>query len=130
MTVTVKKKQTKQDKQTPVKPLILKVEDTDRMQLLLLSAEARALLAEANLAQAELNNIVATLDKDGKIAAAVAKLNNANAAQQRTAQKYAAVVQAVEGKLGVSMTGFAMNPETGVIKPIQQETGNGPGQPG
>lgn len=111
-------KSAKGPKSEPLK----KVADQDRVQLLLLSGEVRVANAEQALARAELESLLASIDKDGRITASMTKVNDAVTRHQLTIQKYTAYVRGVEKKLNMSFAGLAMNPETGVIHPISEGT--------
>lgn len=100
-----------------VLPLV-RIEESDRLKLLLAASEARRLQVESELAVAQADKLVAELDKDGRVRAALEQANKARSAGQFATQKYLSVMKGVEEKLGHSLEGYAMDPETGVVRPL------------
>lgn len=97
---------------------LLRVEENDRMSLLLASSEVQRLHAQADLAVAQADKMIADLDKDGRVRDALNSAHRFRAAEQIAQQKYFAVMKGVEAKLGISLERYAMNPDTGIVRPI------------
>jgi hypothetical protein len=101
---------------------LLRVEENDRMSLLLAASESQRLSAQADLAVAQADKLIADLDRDGRVRDALATAQRFRAAQQLAEQKYFAVMKGVEAKLGISLEKYAMNPDTGIVRPIDTNT--------
>ncbi len=101
--------------------VVLRVEDPDRMHLLIAASELRAANAEAYASSAMLDALLAQVDKDGKVKKA---LENASQAMQRAQARqaeYQRRVSEVEAKLGLPLEGMSMDPESGIVRPIEPE---------
>jgi hypothetical protein len=100
--------------------VVLTVETSDRLTLLLFASEVRAARAEAVSAAMSAEAMLKAVDPEGKVQKALQAAAARSQAVQVADMKYASAVAAVEKKLGVSLEGMAMDPETGVVKPIEK----------
>ena len=99
---------------------VIRVDDVDRLGLLLTHANIRAIRAEYTLQRQKLDAFLKEMDKDGIVTRANSALDGLRRASEEADQKYQAIVASIEEKLGVRLSEYTMQQETGELVPLDR----------